>query len=180
MQKKTYFNAMDVALMGVFSALWAILTVTLGRFGFALFGLPVFCDFAAFFTLLLSTWIISKFGVASIVGIIGSVITFMLNSQSTVFGFTAAAILFDMLLSASQHRIRVRVFNLIFVALATLVSAYFAGVIIGLFFMARSADWVLTIWCGWHLVGGIISVVVAIPVVSVLEKANLVRAKNGS
>src|SRR4030043_2280471 len=180
MQKKTYFNAMDVAVMVVFSALWGILTGTLGRFGFALFGLPVFCDFAAFFTLLLSTWIISKFGVASIVGIIGSVITFMLNSQSQVFGFTAAAILFDMLMAASQHRIRVKVFNLIFVGLATLVSAYFAGVIIGLFFMARSADWGLTIWGGWHLIGGIISVVVAIPVVGVLGEANLVRAKNGS
>src|SRR4030043_1974507 len=154
MQKKTYFNAMDVALMGVFSALWAILTVTLGRLGFALFGLPVFCDFAAFFTLLLSTWIISKFGVASIVGIIGSVITFMLNSQSTVFGFMAAAILFDMLLSASQHRIRIRVFNLIFVALVTLVSAYFAGVVIGLFFMARIGDWGSN-FLGWgDFVGG--------------------------
>ncbi len=178
MRKKTYFNAMDVALMGVFSALWAILTVTVGRFGFALFGLPVFCDFAAFFTLLLSTWIISKFGATSIVGIIGSVITFMLNSQSTVFGFTAAAIFFDMLMSVIQHRIRINVFNLIFVVLVTLVSAYFAGVVIGLFFMARSAEWVLTIWSGWHLVGGIISVVVAIPVVSVLEKAKFVRIKN--
>lgn len=180
MLKKAYFNAMDIALAGVFSALWAILSVTLGRLGFVWFGLPVFCDFAVFFTLTLSTWATGKFGTASTVGIVGSVITFMFNPQPTVFVFAAAAILFDMLMAACRHRIQVKAFNLTIVALATLISAYFAGTVIGSFFMNRSADWVLTVWGGWHMAGGVISIVVVIPVVSVLERANLARIKNGS
>lgn len=64
------------------------------------------------------------------------------------------------------------------VAIATMISAYFAGVIIGAIFMGRSLEWALTFWGVWHLIGGIISLIIFIPLVGVLEKAKVREIKS--
>lgn len=183
MENKTYFTTTDIALVSVFCALWASLNLTLGPMGFTWFKLPILCDFSVFFTLLLVTWITGKFGTASIVGIIGSIIVLMIRPSPHIPGFTASAILFDMLMLANRHKIHVKVYNLIVAALVTMISAYFAGVVIGIFFMSKpltieTVQWALTFWGGWHLLGGILTVIITLPIIGVLEKANVRRIKS--
>jgi len=57
--------------------------------------------------------------------------------------------------------------------LSTAISAYFAGAIIGLALMNGTAEWALTLWDGHNLIGGIVSLVLAFPVMLVVEKAHV-------
>jgi len=180
---KTYFSPVDIALVSVFCALWIALNLTLGPLGFAWFGLPIFCDFSVFFTLLLVTWVTGKFGTASLVGIVGSIIILLLRGVPSIIGFAASAILFDILMFTNNHKIHLKTYNIIMAALVTVISAYFAGIIIGILFMYKPLDWTtikwaLTFWGGWHLIGGIITVVITLPIIGVLEKANVRKIKS--
>ncbi|MGQ9624679.1 MAG: hypothetical protein ACUVT9_04840 [Candidatus Bathycorpusculaceae bacterium] len=177
MNEKAHFATVDVALIGVLSALWATLNMTIGRLGFTWFNLPIFCDFAVFFTLLLTVWIIGKFGAASIVGVIGSIIYMLILPSTHIIGFTISSVLFDVLMFASTHRINLKIRDMTIAALATAISAYFAGVVIGTIFMGRPMEWALTFWGGWHLVGGLIGAIIALPTIGVLERANVRRIK---
>jgi uncharacterized membrane protein len=67
MSSQTYFRAVNVALIGISCALWVTLNLIVGHLGFTWFRLPIFCDFAVFFTLLLVSWATGKFGAVSIV-----------------------------------------------------------------------------------------------------------------
>jgi hypothetical protein len=78
---------------------------------------------------------------------------------------------------ANSHRIRLKIRDMAIATLVTAVSAYFAGAIIGTLFMGRSVEWALTFWGGWHLVGGLIGAVIALPTIGVLERANVRRIK---
>ncbi len=181
--RKPYFSSTDIALTSIFCALWAVLNLALGPLSFRLLGLPILHDFAAFFTLLLVTWLTSKFGIASLVGSIGSVIVLLIGAPPPVIGFAAMAILFDALMSVNHHTLDLKTRSIILVAAATAASAYFAGVMIGTFFMNKPLDWMtirwaLTIWGGWHLIGGIISMVITLPVIGVLEKAKVRKISN--
>lgn len=182
MKSRFYFTAVDIAFISVFCALWAVLNLTLGPLGFTLFRLPILCDFSVFFTLLLVTYITGKFGTASLVGIIGSIIVLMMRPSPHMFGFMASAIVFDILMVANRHKIHVKAHNLTVAALVTIISAYLAGAIIGAFFMDKpltveNLQWALSFWGGWHAVGGIITIIVGFPVIGVLEKANVRKIK---
>jgi len=179
---KAHFTTVDIALISVFCALWVALNLTLGPLGFAWFGLPIFCDFAVFFTLLLATWATGKFGTASLVSIIGSIIILLIRPSPHTIGFVASAILFDTLMLANHHKLYAKAYNMTIAAFVTMVSAYFAGVIIGTFFTNKPPDWAtlelaLTTWGGLHLMGGIISIVITLPIIGILEKANVRKIK---
>jgi len=180
MNSKTYFTTIDIALTSVFCALWVVLTLTLGRLSFQLLGLPVLHDFAAFFTLLLVTWITGKFGTASLVGLIGSILVLLAGGPLPVVGFAASAIVFDLLMSVNHHKIYPKVYSMVVAALVTAISAYFAGVVIGIFLMNQTVEWTLTFWGGWHLIGGIISIAATLPLIGILEKANGRKVKVAS
>jgi len=178
MNGKTYFHPVDIALIGVFCALWAILSLTLGRLSFALLRLPVLHDFAAFFTLILVAWATRKFGTAALVGIIGSIMVLLVGGPFVNMGFAASAIVFDTLLLANRHRLNSSVYSIVISVLATLVSAYLAGVLIGVFLMNSplewaTVNWALIYWGPWHLVGGIISIAIGFPIIGILEAANV-------
>jgi hypothetical protein len=36
----------------------------------------------------------------------------------------------------------------------------------------------MTIWGGWHMVGGILTIVITLPIIAALEKANIRKIKN--
>jgi hypothetical protein len=179
MNRKSYFSTMNIVLIAIFSALWAALNLTLGRFGFAWSGLPIFCDFSVFSTLLLITWATSKFGAASLVGIIGSAITFLINPSPSTASFVAAAVLFDVLMTVNHHEPCVKAYNIGTAALSTAIAAYFAGVITGALFMNNSLEWALTFWGGWHFIGGIIAAAITLPIIGILERANVRRIRSG-
>jgi len=173
------FKPVDIATIAIFSAMWAILNITVGPLGFRLFHLPIFCDFSVYFTLLLATWASGKTGIPSVVGAIGAIIVLAMNPASTqIIGFLASAILFDALMTLCKHEIKLKPYNIAVATAATIISAYFAGVIIGTVFMGRSLDWVLTFWGVWHLIGGVISLIIALPVIGALERANVRGVKS--
>jgi hypothetical protein len=177
LSKNTHFPTVDIALTSVFTALWVVLNLTLGPISFQLLGLPLLHDFGVFFTLLLVTWLTGRFGTSILAGIIGSAIAILLGGPILIAGFAAAAIIFDILMMANHHKIRISIYSLIIATLATVASAYFAGVLIGIFFMGNGLLWALTIWGAWHLVGGILTVAVTLPIIAALEKANVRKIK---
>jgi hypothetical protein len=78
----------------------------------------------------------------------------------------------------NHHRIRIARYSLATTAIVTLVSAYFAGVLIGVFFTPdKTFSWALTFWGGWHLIGGMMTVVITFPIIIALEKANVRKIK---
>jgi len=175
---KKYLGTRGVIFVGVFTALWIVLQLTLGPLGFTLFRLPIFCDMAAYFTLLLVVWILGKFGGASLVGIIGSVaILFLRPGAFNILGFAASAVLFDVLCLTIRHKASTRLVNIVILTVVTVVSAYFAGAIIGSLFMTQlpywSLNWALTYWAGLHAAGGLLSVLITLPVIAALERAHV-------
>ena len=92
--------------------------------------------------------------------------------------FAASAVIFDLLMSANHHKIRISTYSLIIAVIATIVSAYFAGVLIGMLFTSnQTLQWALTFWGGWHLVGGVMTVAITLPIILSLEKTNVRKLK---
>ncbi|WXG44395.1 MAG: hypothetical protein WED04_10235 [Promethearchaeati archaeon SRVP18_Atabeyarchaeia-1] len=172
-----YLTTKDIALTGIFCAIWVILNLTLGPLSFMLTGLPIIHDFGVFFTLLLVAWITGRFGTSSMTGIIGSTLAMLISGMTLMIGFLPAAIIFDLVLIANHHRIRLSVFSLTITAIAVLLSAYVAGVVIGLFFMGMGLELALVFWGVWHAVGGAIAIVITFPVIGLLERADVRKIK---
>lgn len=144
---KDLFWTVDIALTGVFCALWTALNLTPGPLSFQLRGLPILHDFGVFFTLLLVAWVTGRFGTSLLAGIIGSIFAILLGGPSLIICFAASAVVFDVLMFVNHHRIRIARYNLVTTAIVTLVSAYFAGVFIGVFFTpSETVSWALTFW----------------------------------
>jgi len=168
----------DVALTGVFCAVWGLLNLILGPLSFQLLQLPLLHDFAAFFPLLIIAWATERFGTSSLVGIVGAIVAVFLGGPPLIFCFAAAAIFFDLLLVANGHKVRITGYSLVTTVIATLASAYIAGVMIGVLFTpGQTLRWALTFWGGWHIVGGILSLAITLPIIASLEKANVKRMK---
>jgi hypothetical protein len=171
---KTYIRTVDVALVGVFCGVFAALNLTLGPLSFQLLQLPILHDFAVFFPLLLVTWATGRFGTSLLVGIIGSIVAILLGGPPLIICFGASAVIFDLLMLASQHKIRISIYSLTIAAIATVVSAYLAGALIGIIFTPnQTLQWAVTFWGGWHLVGGILTLAITLPIILTLEKANV-------
>jgi hypothetical protein len=181
MGSKTYFTTVDVALTGLFCALWTALNWYLAPLSVTLLGgLPIFHDFAVFFTLLLVAWVTGRFGTSLLAGIIGSVIVVSLGGPPPIimFCFAVSAVIFDLLMSANHHKIRISVYSLTIACIATILSAYVAGVLISILFTpSNGLQYALTIWGGWHVVGGIVALALTIPLIAALEKANVRKVK---
>jgi hypothetical protein len=173
LKKSNQFRPADVVLIGVFCAVWAVLNRTLGPVSVGVLGVPVLHDFAVFFTLLLAVWATGKAGVASLVGMIGSLLALAAGMPFVVLGFAAAAVVFDAVLVVSRHKIAFNIGSVAVATAATLASAYLAGAIIGVFILGMPLVLALSIWAMWHLVGGIFTVAVTLLVIRVIEKANV-------
>ena len=170
-------RTVDIALISVLSAMWIVLHIYFGPIGFQMFHLPIFCDISAFVTLIIAIWIIGKFGGASAIGIIGSLIVMGIRAKPFQLGFLASAIIFDILCLIIQHKPLKGIGNVLGLSVITVTSAYIAGIIIGTVFMAGDIWWALTFWGGWHAVGGLLSVIIALPIIGSLEKAGVRRLK---
>jgi hypothetical protein len=173
MNKEPYLTTRDIALTAVFCAVWVVLNLILGPLSFMLTGLPIIHDFAVFFTLLMVAWITGRFGTSSITGIIGSTVAMLLSGMPLMVGFLPAAIIFDLVLIANHHKIRISAYSLAVGAIATILSAYVAGVIIGFIFSGMTLLMALTFWGVWHAIGGVLAIVITFPVIAGLEKANV-------
>ena len=170
--------SVNIALISVFSALWVVLNLTVAPLGFAVFHLPVVHSLIIFFMLVLVTWATGQYGVASVVSIIGSAIVVLANPLVLpVLGFVPAAFLFDLVLFLNRHNVNVKLRNIALVVFAAIVCGYVAAVVNGIVILNFAWMFTLTVWASWNVLGAIIGVVIALPIVGVLEKAQVKRVK---
>jgi len=127
-----------------------------------------------FASLILAVWWTRKFGTATAVGLIATVINFVLTPGAVHFlGFTVASIVFDVLVRLigyknSFHRSLVSTISLIVVSV---LSAAVAGLIIGSFFMPVQAlaSWGGVLgWAALHAFGGVIGGLIGAPLTTAL------------
>lgn len=166
-----YFTTEDIALIAVFSALYATLSLT-APISVTLLGLPIIHDFAVFFPLLLVTWTTAKFGTAMLTAAIGTAITLLLGAPAVMIAFAATAPLFDAIMLLSRHRLNPTKRNIATTILATSTSAYATGAIIGTLFLHRAPLWIFTFWSMAHLIGALITTAITLPIIAALHKAN--------
>ena len=168
----TYFDSREVAAIALFSALWGVLNSIFAPVVFRMFGLPILCDMIGFAILTLTVWWVRKFGAATAVGLIATVINFIFNPGGVHFlGFTAASIVFDITakLIGYDRNFRNSLFTTASMLPVSVLSAAVAGLIIGSFFMATPAlaRWGGVLgWVGLHAVGGIIGGFIGIALVT--------------
>jgi len=167
----------NIALIGIFSALWVALNLTVAPIGFTLTGLPVIHSVIIFFVLLLVTWATGQFGAASMVAIIGSAIVLLAGGPLPVLGFVPAAIIFDTVLLTIHHKVNLKPLNVGITVLASVVCAYVAAVVNGFFILNFAPVFTLTIWAGWVILGGVIGVILALPIIGVLERAQVKKVQ---
>jgi len=158
----TYFDSRELAAIALFSALWGVLNSLFAPIVFRMTGLPILCDMVGFAALSITIWWIRKFGAATTVGAIATVINFMFNPGGVHFlGFTAASMAFDLLakLIGYDRAFRSKLSTTVSMLPVSALSASVAGLIIGMFFMAAPAldKWGGVLgWAGLHAAGGVI------------------------
>lgn len=174
---KTHFTTTNIALIGIFSALWVALNFTVAPLGFSLTGLPTIHSVIIFITLFLVTWATGQYGAASLVGIIGSAIVVLAGGPLPVLGFVPAALIFDLMLLVNHHRVNMKPINIVIAVLASIVCAYVAAVGNGILILNLPLMFTLTVWAGWNILGGIIGAAITLPLIAALEKANVKKVK---
>lgn len=175
----TYFNSRDIAAIALSAALWGVLNSIFSPIVFSITHLPLLCDLIGFTVLTVAAWWIRKAGAITAIGLIATIINFILNPQALTFlGFTAAAFVFDLISSIVGFNFFFKkAANTIIMAIViSTLSAAVAGFIIGSFFMAGSA---LSIWggvSGWaglHAVGGVIGGAIGATLVAALNSRKI-------
>lgn len=172
--KKKYFTTLDITLMSIFSALWVALNLTVAPLSFSLTGLPIIHSLIIYLILLLTAWVIGKFGAAIFVGMLGTIIVLLAGGPPPVLGFAASSIIVDIILLANRHRLQTNSYsNLAVSVIATSISAYVAAIINGLFIIHFPLQFIATIWGAWNIEGAIAGLIVALLLIKLLEKSNL-------
>jgi hypothetical protein len=158
----TYFRSRDIAAIAILAGLWGVLNSIFSPMFFSLTHLPLLCDLIGFTVLTVAAWWIRKFGAIIAIGLIATIINFVLNPQALTFlGFTGAAFVFDLTSAlAGFNNFFKKAFNTTTIAIIiSTLSAAVAGLVIGSFFMAGpvlSAWGGVSGWAGLHAVGGVI------------------------
>ena len=168
----------NIALIGIFSALWVTLNLTIAPLGFALLHLPVIHSIIIFVMLILVVWATGQYGAASLVSIIGSVIVVLANpSVAPVLGFVPAALIFDLILLLNHHRVNKKPLSIGIVVLSSIFCTYVAALVNG--FLILNLEWMftLTVWGGWNILGAIIGAAIILPIIAALEKADVKKIK---
>lgn len=178
-----YFKIRDMAAVSLFAALWGILNATLSPIIFRMFGVPIFCDMVGFTSLILAVWWVRKLGTATTVGIVATVINFVLNPAGVHFlGFTVASVVFDVLtrLMGYENCFGGKILGGILTLAASAASAAVAGFMIGSIFMAAPnlAPWGGVLgWVLLHVAGGVIGWIIGTALVVSLEARGLRRER---
>lgn len=151
-----YFSTRELSIIALLSASWGILNAFFSPIIFRLFGLPILCDMIGFGVLCIGVWWLKKLGTGTIIGIIATVISLLMNPTGLSFlGFTVASVVFDMIawLSYYDHMSRESSRGVAMLFANSILSAAIAGGIIAMFFMPNVS---LVVWSGLHAVGGAI------------------------
>jgi hypothetical protein len=157
-----YFKSRDIAAIALCAALWGVLNAILSPIFFSIFHLPFLCDLIGFTVLSVAAWWIRKTGAITIIGLISTVINFILVPNPYHFiGFTAASAFFDLAIASFGYNraFSKKAYIIISMMAVSILSAALAGYIIGIFFMSgpvlSNAGGAIG-WSGLHTIGGVI------------------------
>jgi len=174
-----YFNSRDIAAIALCAALWGVLNSIFSPMVFSITHLPLLCDLIGFTVLTVAAWWIRKAGAITVIGLVATIINFLLNPQALTFlGFTAAALAFDLVSAlVGFNNFFKKAFNTAIIAIIiSTLSAAIAGFTIGTFFMTAPA---LSLWggvAGWaglHAVGGVIGGTIGASLVTALNSRKI-------
>lgn len=171
-----YFQTRDIAAIALSAALWAVLNWTVAPIFWQLTHLPILCDMVGVSLLTITVWWIRKPGAATLMGLIATILNFMLRPEATHFlGFTAASVVFDIMTWVFGYK---NSFDRRLISSASLVSFSFlsalvAGYIIGTFFMnpmfLSSMFGGVIFFAALHGAGGLIGGILGVILVKGLE-----------
>ncbi|MEM2896265.1 MAG: hypothetical protein QXG01_01620, partial [Candidatus Bathyarchaeia archaeon] len=153
------FTTKDLSAIATCSAFWAILNIILSPIFWQLTRLPFFCDLLAFISLILVIWWTQKFGSASLVGFIVTVLTLVLRPGALhMLGFLVASVVFDVLARVVGYAnfLEKKMIGLITMIVFSIACAGIAGMIIAYFFMGFKTFSSIIIFSGLHGIGGFI------------------------
>ncbi len=133
-----YFSTRNIAAIALSSSLWAVLNWLVAPIFWQLTHLPILCDMIGTSLLVLTLWWTRKPGAPTLMGLVATVLNFILRPGAFHFlGFTTASVVFDVAAVIVGYRNsldRGLVSSVILVSVS-LLSTTVAGLIIGTFFM---------------------------------------------
>ncbi len=161
----------QIAYIAISAALWSILNALISPYFFAMTKLPFICDMLGVVALMLVSWKIRRFGAATTVGVIATILTLSLNPMMVQFiGFGAASIVFDLIARAIGYG---NIFGKCKAALAAIPSvamAFTSGIIIAVVFMKFGTANLVLWWGALHAAGGAIGTVIGIVAIEALGR----------
>lgn len=171
-----YFNVQETVAVSLSAALWAVINWLVAPIFWQLTHLPILCDMIGVSLLILSAWWTKKPGAASFMGLVATILNFILRPGATHFiGFTVASIFFDFstVLVGYGNSLEKGLRNTVSLSLISIISTTIAGFIIGTFFMnpmfLTNMFGGVVLFAALHGVGGLIGSVLGIIIIRGLE-----------
>jgi len=176
-----YFTTRDLAAISLSSSLWAVINWLVSPIFWSMTRLPVLCDMLGVSALIITAWWVRKPGSTTFVGLIATLLNFILRPGANQFlGFTVASIFFDVALSLLKYDNSVEggMKSNIVLAAVSATATFLAGYIIGNLFLAPQVlDNVygnVFFFAGVHMAGGLAGALIGITLIRGLESRKVV------
>jgi len=176
-----YFTTRDLAAISLSSSLWAVINWLLSPVFWSMTRLPILCDMLGVSALIIAAWWVRKPGSIAFVGLIATLLNFILRPGANQFlGFTAASIFFDITLSllGYDNTVEGGVKSNIILAVLASASTFLAGYIIGNLFLApgvlSNVYGNVFSFAGVHMAGGLAGAIIGIVLIRGLESRQVV------
>ena len=177
-----YFNTREISAIALSASLWAVINAILGPVFWNMTHLPILCDMLGIATLSLTAWWVRKRGSSIMVGLIATIISFILNPGGVQFlGFTGACFVFEGLtfVMGYDRMLENSPKGWSLLLMASTASTIMAGIIIGSFFMnpifLSSMFGGIVFFAALHGAGGFIGGIFGVIIVRGLEKRVIIK-----
>ena len=172
-----YFSSRELAAISLSGALWAVFNWLISPIFWNLTHLPILCDMIGVTVLIFTLWWTRKLGAATIMGVIATLLNFILRPGAFhFFGFTIACIFFDIAskLIGYGNILEKGLTSYIYLVALSVVSTALAGLIIGSFFMnpgfISSMFGGVLVFAAIHGGGGLIGGILGVVIIRGLER----------
>ena len=133
----SYFSSRELAAISLSATLWAVFNWLVSPIFWQLTHLPILCDMVGVTVLIVTLWWTRKLGAGATMGLIATLLNFVLRPGAFHFlGFTVACVFFDVVSYLIGYRnLDKGLMSSISLIALSVVSTAIAGFIIGSFFM---------------------------------------------
>ncbi len=171
-----YFSSREITAVALSAAIWAIVNWMVAPIFWNLTHLPILCDMVGVSLLTITVWWVRKLGAASLMGVIATILNFMLRPGASHFlGFTSASFVFDATTWAIGYgnSLDRRLVSSVSLVTVSVLSTLLAGCIIGTFFMnpmfLKNMFGGVVFFAALHGMGGLIGGSLGVTIVRGLE-----------